>query len=312
MTQYKIILNPTSGRGTAAEAVPELERFLREKNMDFDLVLTERPEHAVELAKQAALDGFDIVVVAGGDGTANEVINGLMLAKQAGADGVAMGVIAIGRGNDFAFGVNVPPGLEEGCRVLVDDFRTSMDVGLVTGGLYPEGRYFGNGVGIGFDAVVGFEALKMTRLQGFLSYIVAAVKTIFLYYQAPLVRIEFDGQTMDKYTLMVSIMNGRRMGGGFMMAPEAGIDDGLLDLCIAEQVSKARIFALIPRFMAGTQASQPAIQMGRTRSIVVTALEGSLPAHADGETLCTEGEQLSVEILPRQIEIVCQKADSNT
>ena len=311
MTKYKIIVNPTSGRGTAAEAVPDLDRFLREHNMDFDLVLTERPEHAVELAEQAALDGFDVVVVAGGDGTANEVLNGLMLAKQAGADGVALGMIAIGRGNDFAFGVNVPQGLEEGCRVLLDDFRSSMDVGLVTGGLYPEGRYFGNGVGIGFDAVVGFEALKMTRLQGFLSYIVAAVKTIFLYYKAPLVRIEFDGKTEEKYALMVSIMNGRRMGGGFMMAPESGIDDGLLDLCIAEQVSKARIFALIPRFMAGTQASQPSILTGRTRSIVVTALEGSLPAHADGETLCTEGEQLNVEILPRQIEIICQKADSN-
>ena len=307
MTKYKIIVNPTSGRGTAAEAVPDLDRFLREHNMDFDLVLTERPEHAVELAEQAALDGFDVVVVAGGDGTANEVLNGLMLAKQAGADGVALGMIAIGRGNDFAFGVNVPQGLEEGCRVLLDDFRSSMDVGLVTGGLYPEGRYFGNGVGIGFDAVVGFEALKMTRLQGFLSYIVAAVKTIFLYYKAPLVRIEFDGKTEEKYALMVSIMNGRRMGGGFMMAPESGIDDGLLDLCIAEQVSKARIFALIPRFMAGTQASQPSIQTGRTRSIVVTALEGSLPAHADGETLCTEGEQLNVEILPRQIEIIRQK-----
>lgn len=307
MTRYKIILNPTSDRGTAAEAIPDLDRFLREHNFEFDLVLTERPEHAVELAKQAAFDGFDVVVVAGGDGTANEVINGLMLAKQAGAEGVAMGVIAIGRGNDFAFGVNVPSGLEEGCRVLMEDFRTNMDVGLVTGGLYPEGRYFGNGVGIGFDAVVGFEALKMTRLHGFLSYIVAAVKTVFLYYQAPLVRIEFDGQAMDKYTLMVSIMNGRRMGGGFMMAPESAIDDGLLDFCIAEQVSKARIFALIPRFMAGTQASQPSIQTGRTSSIVVTALEGSLPAHTDGETLCTEGEQLSVEILPRQIEIICQK-----
>ncbi len=312
MSKYKIIVNPTSGRGTAAEAVPDLDRFLREHNMDFDLVLTERPEHAVELAEQAALDGFDVVVVAGGDGTANEVINGLMLAKKAGAEGVAMGVIAIGRGNDFAFGVNVPSGLEEGCRVLVEDFRCSMDVGLVTGGLYPEGRYFGNGVGIGFDAVVGFVALEMTRLQGFLSYIVAAIKTIFLYYQAPLVRIEYDGKTEEKYALMVSIMNGRRMGGGFMMAPESAIDDGLLDLCIAEQVSKARIFALIPRFMAGTQASQPSIQTGRTRSIVVTALEGSLPAHADGETLCTEGEKLSVEILPRQIEIICQKSDSNS
>ncbi|MCK5634684.1 MAG: diacylglycerol kinase family lipid kinase [Anaerolineales bacterium] len=309
MTKYKIIVNPTSGRGTAADAIPLLDQFMREHGLEFDRVLTEKPEHAVELAKQAALDGFDVVVVAGGDGTANEVINGLMLAKQAGADGIALGVIAIGRGNDFAFGVNVPQGLEEGCRVLLEDFRTSMDVGLVKGGLYPEGRYFGNGVGIGFDAVVGFEALKMTRLHGFLSYIVAAIKTIFLYYQAPLVRIEFNGQTMEKYALMVSIMNGRRMGGGFMMAPEAGIDDGLLDLCIAEQVSRPKIFALIPRFMQGTQAAQPSIQTGRTNSILVTALEGSLPAHADGETLCTEGQQLHMEILPRQIEIICPKQD---
>ncbi len=86
MTKYKIIVNPTAGRGTAEEAVPDLDQFLSEHNMEFDLVLTERPEHAVELAKQAALDGFDVVVVAGGDGTANEVLNGLMLAKQAGAD----------------------------------------------------------------------------------------------------------------------------------------------------------------------------------------------------------------------------------
>ena len=307
MTKYKIIVNPTSGRGTAAEAVPDLDRFLREHNMDFDLVLTERPEHAVELAEQAALDGFDVVVVAGGDGTANEVLNGLMLAKQAGADGVAMGVIAIGRGNDFAFGVNVPQGLEDGLRVLLEDNRTRMDVGFVKGGQYPEGRYFGNGVGIGFDAVVGFVALEMTRLQGILSYIVAAIKTIFLYYQAPLVRIEYDGKVEDKYALMVSIMNGRRMGGAFMMAPQAEIDDGIFDLCIAEQVSRPRIFALILRFMQGTQASQPSIKTGRTGSIVVTALEGSLPAHADGETLCTEGEQLNVEILPRQIEIIRQK-----
>ena len=307
MTKYKIIVNPTSGRGTAEEAVPDLDRFLREHNIEFDLVLTERPEHAVDLAKKAALDGFDVVVVAGGDGTANEVLNGLMLAKQAGADGVAMGVIAIGRGNDFAFGVNVPQGLEDGLRVLLEDNRTRMDVGFVKGGQYPEGRYFGNGVGIGFDAVVGFVALEMTRLQGILSYIVAAIKTIFLYYQAPLVRIEYDGKVEDKYALMVSIMNGRRMGGAFMMAPQAEIDDGIFDLCIAEQVSRPRIFALILRFMQGTQASQPSIKTGRTGSIVVTALEGSLPAHADGETLCTEGEQLNVEILPRQIEIIRQK-----
>jgi diacylglycerol kinase family enzyme len=104
---------------------------------------------------------------------------------------------------------------------------------------------------------------------------------------------------------MISIMNGRRMGGGFLMAPFALTDDSLLDLCIATQVSRAKIFSLIPRFMKGTQSSHPSIQTGQTRKITITALEGSLPAHADGETLCTEGDKLMIEILPRFIEIVC-------
>ena len=159
-----------------------------------------------------------------------------------------MGMLAIGRGNDFAFGAGIPKGVEAGCRVITEGYRKKIDIGWVVGGDYPDGRYFGNGVGIGFDAVVGFEAQKMTRLTGFLSYIVAALKTIFLYYQAPLIRIEYDNQELVLPALMVSIMNGRRMGGGFMMAPTSSMLDGLLDLCIARQVSRGRILTLIPHF----------------------------------------------------------------
>lgn len=306
MSKHKIIVNPVSGRGAGEQAIPVVENLLRGHGLDFDIVRTERPWHAAELAEQAVRQGYGIVVAVGGDGTANEVLNGVMKAKQAGTGPSAvMGVVSIGRGNDFAFGVQVPPGLLAGCETLAKGQRRMIDVGRVVGGLYPEGRFFGNGVGIGFDAVVGFEALKMKRLHGFASYIVAALKTIFLYYRAPLVRIEFDGQTITMPALMVSIMNGRRMGGGFMMAPQAKTDDGRFDVCIARQVSRPRIFALIPRFMQGTQASHPAITTARTRQIKVTALEGVLPAHADGETLCTEGKELSLELLPAQIEMIC-------
>jgi len=306
MSKHKIIVNPVSGRGAGEQAIPVVENLLRGHGLDFDIVRTERPWHAAELAEQAVRQGYGIVVAVGGDGTANEVLNGVMKAKQAGTGPSAvMGVVSIGRGNDFAFGVQIPPGLLAGCETLAKGQRRMIDVGRVVGGLYPEGRFFGNGVGIGFDAVVGFEALKMKRLHGFASYIVAALKTIFLYYRAPLVRIEFDGQTITMPALMVSIMNGRRMGGGFMMAPQAKTDDGRFDVCIARQVSRPRIFALIPRFMQGTQASHPAITTARTRQIKVTALEGVLPAHADGETLCTEGKELSLELLPAQIEMIC-------
>lgn len=124
-------------------------------------------------------------------------------------------------------------------------------------------------------------------------------------------RIEYDGQTITQPSLLISIMNGRRMGGGFMMAPHAENDDGLFDLCIASQVSRTRIFTLIPRFMNGTQATQKPIRTGRTSHITVTAIEGVLPAHADGETLCTEGRQLAMELLPRQIEVLYQPPEAD-
>lgn len=304
MGEYKIIVNPISGRGEGERSIPALEEALRGYGLHFDLVRTEAPWHAADLAERAAKDGHEVVVAVGGDGTANEVLNGLMRAKAAGVEGVAMGVVSVGRGNDFAYGMGIPAGLEAGCKVLAQGRRRIVDVGLVRGGLYPEGRYFGNGVGIGFDAVVGFEALKLKWLTGFPSYIVATLKTVFLYFRAPLLRIAYEGETMTQPCLMVSIMNGQRMGGGFFMAPHGQPDDGMLDLCIAEQVSRARIFTLIPHFMKGTQETQSEIKTGRTQRVVVTAERGVLPAHADGETLCTEGQELTVELLPRQIAMI--------
>jgi diacylglycerol kinase family enzyme len=220
-------------------------------------------------------------------------------------------VLCVGRGNDFACGAGAPIDLELGCWALAQAHRRTIDVGRVIGGRYPEGRYFGNGIGIGFDAVVGFEAVKMTRLQGFPSYLVAVLKTVFLYYKAPLVTIEYDGQTITQPLLMISVMNGQRMGGGFYMAPQGKPDDELFDLCIARQVSRARIFSLIPHFLKGTQATQEPIRMERARRVVVTAVEGTLPAHADGETLCTEGQQLEMEILSRQIDVIVHPPEAD-
>lgn len=310
MTRHRIIANPTAGRGAAEHAIPQVDQVLSGYGLDFDIVRTERPWHAAELAEEAAVMGYDVVVALGGDGTSNEVLNGLMQARRGGGNACPMGVLCIGTGNDFAYGAGIPTDLEAGCKALAQGYRRTIDVGWVVGGLYPQGRYFGNGVGIGFDAAAGFEAAKMTRLRGFLCYFVAALKTIFLYYKAPLVTIECGDRTVTQPALLVSIMNGRRMGGGFMMAPEGKPDDGLFDLCIAREVSRARIFALIPHFMRGTQATQEPIKTERARRVVVTAVEGVLPAHADGEMLCTEGRRLELELLPRQLEVVCRPPEA--
>jgi diacylglycerol kinase (ATP) len=306
MKTYKIIANPTAGGGAGERAIPQIERLLAKYSLDFDMVRTQRPWHAAELAREAAMAGWDVIVAAGGDGTANEVINGLMEAKQAGKHSSAMGVLCIGRGNDFAHGVGVPHDLEHACRVLVEDHRRMVDVGRVVGGIYPQGRYFGNCVGVGFDAIGTIEVAKLPRLGGFLSFFIAVLKTIFLYYRAPLTTVEYDGQTLTQPSLMVSIMNGRRLGGGFMMAPDAEPDDGLFDLCIAHEVSRARMFSLIPHFLRGTQATQEPITTGQAAHISVTAVAGSLPAHTDGEILCIDGQHLEIELLACQIEVICQ------
>jgi len=106
-------------------------------------------------------------------------------------------------------------------------------------------------------------------------------------------------------SLLISTMNGRRMGGGFLMAPRARMDDGILNLCIAEEVSKARIFYLMLLFMKGTQEYQEEIHTAKIENLKVTALEGSLPAHADGETICEDGTNLNIKIITRAIDVIC-------
>jgi diacylglycerol kinase (ATP) len=305
MVRHKIIVNPVSGRGEGKADIPRAEALLQTLGIPYDLVCTDRPMHAVSLARAAAAEGYGAVAAMGGDGTANEVLNGLMQAQQAGEGRAALGIIAVGRGNDFAHGIGVPHGLEASCRVLATGKRRRIDVGRVAGGLFPGGRFFGNGIGVGFDAVVGFEAAKLTWLSGFPSYLVAALKTIFLYFRAPLLRIRYDGEVLEQPSLMVSVMNGRRMGGAFRMAPQSVIDDGRFTVCLAGQVSRLGIFLLIPRFIQGSQAGHPAIRFFNAAQMTIQALRGSLAAHADGETLCTEGESLTVEILPQAIEVIC-------
>ena len=304
MSRYLIIINPTAGRGNGEKLAPQIEERLRSLGLDFEMRRTTAPGHASQLAEQAAEAGWEVVVAAGGDGTSNEVVDGLLRARLRGIKSPTLGLIPIGRGNDFGFGVGIPHDYEIACQALAGGRRRWIDVGFVKGGDYPGGRYFGNGVGIGFDAVVGFEALKLKRLSGFPSYIVAALKTILLYFRAPNLLIEFDGQTIQQPALMVSVMNGRRLGGGFMMAPAGKIDDGLFDLCIAGQVSRLGIFLLLPRFMQGSQAGHPAIRTAQAARVSVSTLDGGLPAHADGETLCTTGQRLDLEILPKMLEVL--------
>jgi diacylglycerol kinase (ATP) len=313
----KIIYNPAAGKGSAGKNLPKIQAFLHEQGFDGDLVPTQGPGHAIELSRQAAEDGYDLVVAAGGDGTVNETIIGLMLARlseparPSGQSWPALGVLPVGSGNDFAFGVNIPQDIHQACETLGKGQRRLIDVGWVTGGDYPQGRYFVNGVGLGFDAVVGFEAAKIKWLHGAASYLVAVVRTLFLYGHEPIYEVFFDGTTLRQPFLMVSVMNGRRMGGSFLMAPEGNPGDGKFDLYLVGQVSQLRILPLATTFFNGKQGNNSAVKMMRARQVSIRAIEGTIPAHANGETLCTAGQALSIEIFPGVLEVVSRANGEN-
>jgi YegS/Rv2252/BmrU family lipid kinase len=307
MTKYRIIANPISGHGNGTKVIPVIEQNLRALGVDFSLVRTERVGHAIELARAAVLEGVDVVVASGGDGTVNEVLNGLMAAQAEGKT-AALGVIPAGRGNDFSYCKGIPEEIESACKVLHADGRRRVDIGLIRGGKVKGVRYFGNVLGVGFDAITTIEVSKMPRWGGFLSFLAAVIKTIFLYYKGPIVKVDYDDKTLTLPTLLVAVMNGRRLGDGFYMAPEGKADDGLFDLVIAREVTRRRIFTLIPHFMKGTQATQPEITSVQAARVTITAQKGVLPAETDGEILCTDGDWLQMEMLPKAIDLVCDEA----
>jgi diacylglycerol kinase (ATP) len=291
----KLIFNPAAGQGKAAGRLAEVEALLRARGIDYKLYLTKAVGHATDLARDAAREGFATLASAGGDGTTNEVINGLMAADARGEAIPALGVFGVGRGNDFEFGAGLPSSLAESADLLAAGSSRLVDVGLVTGGDYPRGRYFGNGLGIGFDTIVGLAAAKMRRVHGFMGYVFGALKTMVVYPEAPEVSIAFDSEVIRQRSHQISVMNGKRMGGAFYMAPAADARDGLLDLCMAESLSRGEMVGLMLMYTKGTQAAHPKVKTERSSRFEVLAPAGGLVVHADGETICTNGTSIVAE-----------------
>jgi diacylglycerol kinase (ATP) len=302
MPPIKVILNPVAGKGYGARVEPELRRLLDATGVEYDLVRTQGRWHAPELAAQAAADGHELVVAAGGDGTMHEVVNGLMAAAGEGVGGT-LGVLPIGSGSDFAHTAGVPPDLAAACDRLAHGRVRVVDIARVTvDGGAP--RYYDNTMGLGFDGVVTLEALKFKRLRGMALYLPVVIKTVFVAFKPPRVTIRYDDQELSMTALMVVVCNGPREGGGFFVAPEARPDDGLFDVCIAHEVGKVGMLRLIPHFMQGTHIHQPTVTMARARRVTVTSPD-PLVAHADGEMLCTDGHTIECEILPQRLRVQC-------
>jgi diacylglycerol kinase (ATP) len=294
----KVILNPYAGNWTGARRANDVRSALLAAGVKHDLVFTERPGHAVELAWRAPDEGYDTVVAVGGDGTVNEVVNGLARAAQVDKPGIigTLGIIPIGTGNDFAEMSGIPLNLTEASRRLALGQTRLIDIGRVND------RFFSNECGVGFEAQVAIEAQRLKRLRRFLVYLVAVFRALFRYRQ-PTMTVKWDSGEVTQRILMVSAGNGRRAGGGFYLTPEAKFDDGLLDYMYADALSRPEILRLLPKAMNGTHIYDPAAHLGRTTRLTITSTV-PVPVHCDGEILTAEAQQVDIEVLPARLRLI--------
>jgi YegS/Rv2252/BmrU family lipid kinase len=304
INKYLVIFNPIAGKGAAVRDLPRIKTFFEERKLPLELVQTERVGHASEIARNNAGQKGVAVIAAGGDGTCNEVINGLLSGKKKKDPPRLFGVLPLGRGNDFSFGGRVPARLDEALEVLAVGKTSPLDAGIIKGGFYPEGRYFGNGVGVGFDTIVGLRAAKMKHVHDALAYVFGALHTLITFPAPPLVEIGMNGGRRVVKALQISLMNGNRMGGLFYMAPEAVNNDGLLDMCLVEKIPRWRMLNTVVHYTKGTQGRCKGVTMDRAPSFTLKALKGGMVVHADGETICTAGKELVIECVPGALEII--------
>jgi YegS/Rv2252/BmrU family lipid kinase len=302
--KVKLILNPMADLGRAWKTANDLRPIAQEFKGDLTWSGTVYPTHAIELAKQAAEEGCDMVVALGGDGTAHEVMNGLMQVPA--EKRPVMGIVPIGSGNDFAYsiGVNQKPDRALAHALKAENIQ-AVDIGMMTD---EHGRreYFDNTLGIGFDAVVTIRSHKLPIVKGFLMYLTAVIQTILLNHNPAKVTVEADTGNWEAELLMLTLCNGPREGGGFMLSPDSKNNDGKMESVAVTKVSRAMMFRLVPEFMSGTHMRFKQIRMGDFKKMSITS---TLPLyiHADGEIFTSFGSNLkkaSFEILPQALKVV--------
>ena len=299
-----VVLNPVAGKGKAAKYQPKIEQILRSRGQNFELLLTKGIGDALEMARTLPLGPEDAVVAAGGDGTCNEVVNGLLTRNPPLGVPPILGILPVGRGNDFASTPGIPENVEQALDVLIARKLRPLDAGIVKGGFFPDGRYFVNGVGIGFDTKVGFDAAKM-KIKSGLAYAFGAIINIVRYDPSPVVRIRYDADEMTHPAAIVSVVNGRRMGGSFYMGPNAILDDGFLDICTVKRPkTRMKLIKTFLHYPKGTQSQCEGVYTGRAKHIQLTALEGGMAAHCDGETVCYEGTELDITCIPGALRLI--------
>ncbi|HEX7556192.1 MAG TPA: diacylglycerol kinase family protein [Leptolinea sp.] len=300
--QTLMIINPIANLGRAWAVASNLRRIADELG-GADWSGTVYPGHAAEIAEKAGKDGYKTVVAVGGDGTIHEVINGLMAIP---ADSrPKLGIVPIGTGNDFSVCMNITRNSEAALRRVFTGTPQLIDIASIQDNNGHK-EYWMNTLGMGFDSAVNFHSRNVPIFQGFMIYFLAVFRTMIGNYRPFNIKYTIDGTAYEKSTLMFTAANGKREGGGFLLAPDAVQNDGLLNYTVVDVISRFRMLTAIPYFLKGTHAALGYVQTGTFKKI---ALQSNLPLwiHADGEIYAgfsSNVTELTLEVVPNAIQLI--------
>lgn len=301
MNRAGVIVNPKASKGRGEKSVDRIRKAFSRRGLECRILMTEAAGDGLRLARQCCLDGFDVVVAAGGDGCVNEVVNGIM---ESGRD-AAMGIIPIGRGNDFAWAAGIPGDIDSAVSLMAEGEAGRIDVGYLEGGIFPGGRYFLNGTGFGFEPSINFKAAEYRLLNGMPSYIVAFFHCLLHLPEAYDLTMTIDGEDIRLSSQQISVCNGRRMGSAFILAPHARLDDGLLDIVYASYPVRRRdVIPMVLSFLRGTQLEKCRfMEEKRGREVMIHSDRPELVIHTDGEFVSLDANCATVRILPSALRL---------
>lgn len=294
-----LIVNPSSGRELAAENADRIEASLRTRYEDVEVVTTQGDGDAERFAASAAASGRGTVLVAGGDGTVNEAVNGVAAAGALGQ--IRFGIIPLGTGNDFAAGLGMPADVDGALEVLAQERELRVDLGKVNG------RVFINTSGGGYIAEVSVAVTpQLKTIAGRLAYLIGGAQALWDYEPvSATITAEPGAVRLGLKLYAFAVCNSRLIGGGRLIAPSAIIDDGLLDVCLIEGMTAVEFLALARKVADGDHVDDPRVRYLQASSVVID-LEPEAWINTDGEVL--SARRCEYTVLPGVATFLCGAA----
>ncbi|MBQ6586424.1 MAG: diacylglycerol kinase family lipid kinase [Coriobacteriales bacterium] len=297
MDRILFIVNPAAKNGKGENYLPIIADGMEHRG-PYDVMLTTAQGDALRMAREDT--GHDVIIAVSGDGTAHEIINGIM--RRPANDRPAFGVLPVGSGNDFCRTLGIPLGQEharEALDGLLDGVVVPMDLGMFND------SYFLESLSFGLDAAIAIRTMdlrKKTDESGTMLYLHAGLQVLRNEYRAYPVHFSLDGaDPVDKDLLMLAFTVGATYGGGFAIAPDADPCDGMLNYCFTDAVGKIKGLGVLGLAMKGKHGGLRYVNMGRTRDAVVE-FEMQVPAQADGEEVL--GDSFRIRILPKAYQVL--------